>query len=116
MPMLQYILPCSIKNRRITPFRQSSAGCLHGHGSFPRRLLPPPCSTVCRFPDCSGRSTVAMWEHGHAAGVPKIIPPMVNTAQTSESHGTTNEIALKAAIQALRGARSHMKTSTEDKV
>ena len=57
-----------------------------------------------------------MWEHGHAAGVSKIIPPVVNTAQTSESHGTTNEIALKAAIQALRGARSNMKTSTEDKI
>jgi uncharacterized protein YjbJ (UPF0337 family) len=41
---------------------------------------------------------------------------MVNSAQTSASHGATNEIARKAAIQALRGARSNMKTSTEDKI
>ena len=41
---------------------------------------------------------------------------MVNSAQTSASHGATNKIALKAAIQALRGQRRTMTTSTEDKI
>jgi uncharacterized protein YjbJ (UPF0337 family) len=46
---------------------------------------------------------------------PRPIPQTVNSAQTSASHGATNEIALKAAIQALRGLRRNMTTSTEDK-
>jgi uncharacterized protein YjbJ (UPF0337 family) len=41
---------------------------------------------------------------------------MVNSAQTSESHRAINKIALKAAINALQGARRKMKTSTEDKI
>jgi uncharacterized protein YjbJ (UPF0337 family) len=41
---------------------------------------------------------------------------MVNSAQTSASHGFTNELALKAAIQGLRGLRRNMTTSTEDKI
>jgi uncharacterized protein YjbJ (UPF0337 family) len=48
--------------------------------------------------------------------VSEIIPVTVNIAQTSASHGATNKIALKAAIQALRGERRTMTTSTEDKI
>lgn len=41
---------------------------------------------------------------------------MVNNAQTSGGYKATNRIALKAEIQALRGARRKMKNSTEDKI
>jgi uncharacterized protein YjbJ (UPF0337 family) len=41
---------------------------------------------------------------------------MVNSAQTSASHGATNEIALKAAIKLYGEQGANMKTSTEDKV
>lgn len=41
---------------------------------------------------------------------------MVNTAQTSASHRATNKIALKVAIKALRGTKSSMTASTEDKI
>jgi uncharacterized protein YjbJ (UPF0337 family) len=41
---------------------------------------------------------------------------MVNCAQTSGSHEITKVTALKAAIQALRGPRWNMKTSTKDKL
>jgi uncharacterized protein YjbJ (UPF0337 family) len=47
---------------------------------------------------------------------PRPIPQTVNSAQTSASHGATNEIAIKAAIQALQGQRRTMTTSTEDKI
>jgi uncharacterized protein YjbJ (UPF0337 family) len=42
---------------------------------------------------------------------------MVNFAQTPESHRTTNNIALKAAIQGFaRSKEKNMKASTEDKI
>ena len=41
---------------------------------------------------------------------------MINSAQTPKSREIIKVIALKAAIQALRGQRRTMNTSTKDKI